>query len=94
MSGEDLKARIGKTVSGRTILQLVIASIIVGAIFSFMGVGPREFWRGIFDTVSGLLTSLGDNISEIALTLGTYLLIGAAVVVPIWLISRLIRGRK
>ena len=94
MPGEDLKTRTGKTVSGRTILQLVIASIIVGAIFSFIGVGPREFWRGIFDTLSGLISSLGDNISEIALTLGTYLLIGAAIVVPIWLISRVIRGRK
>lgn len=94
MSGDDLKTRIGKTVSGRTILQLVIASIIVGAIFSFVGIGPREFWRGIFDTASGLVSALGDNISEIALTLGTYLLIGAAIVVPIWLISRVLSSRK
>ena len=94
MAGDDLKTRIGKTVSGRTILQLVIASIIVGAIFSFIGVGPREFWSGIFDAASGLVAALGDNISEVALTLGTYLLIGAAIVVPIWLISRVLSSKK
>ncbi len=94
MADENLRTRIGKSIGGRTVLQLVIASIIVGAIFSFFGLSPREFWRGIFATLSNLLSSLGDNISEIALTLGTYLLIGAAIVVPIWLISRLLSSRK
>jgi len=94
MADEDLRTRMGRSVGARTILQLVIASIIVGAIFSFVGVSPREFWRGIFDTLQGLISSLGESFSEIALTLGTYLLIGAAIVIPIWLISRLLSSRK
>lgn len=78
----------------RTIIQLVIASIIVGAIFSLLGVSPKEFWRGIFETFRGLVETLGDSIGEIAVNLLTYLLIGAAIVVPIWLVARLIQGRK
>ena len=78
----------------RTIIQLVIASVIVGAIFSLIGVSPKEFWRGIFDTFRGLVEMLGESIGEIAVNLLPYLLIGAAIVVPIWLIARLIQGRK
>lgn len=78
----------------RTILQLVIASVIVGAIFSFLGLSPKEFWRGIFDTFRNLVELLGESIGEIAVNLLTYLLIGAAIVVPIWLIVRVISGRK
>lgn len=79
---------------GRTILQLAVASIIVGAIFSFIGLGVREFWSGIFRTVEGLVRRLGASFGEIALNLATYLIIGAAIVVPIWLIARLLSSRK
>jgi len=94
VKSHDIKTRIVGKSAGRTILRLVIASIIVGAIFSFIGVGPREFWRGIFETAQRLVHSLGESIGEIALTLGTYLLIGAAIVVPIWLVTKLLSSRK
>ncbi len=94
MADNDLKSRIVGKSTGRTILRLVIASIIVGAIFSFVGVRPEEFWRGIFTTARRLIHSLGESAAEIAMTLGTYLLIGAAIVIPIWLISRLLSSRK
>ncbi len=94
MADEDFRTRIGKSVGARTILQLIIASVVVGAIFSFMGVSPREFWSGIFNTVQGLVSSLGESFSEIILTLGTYLVIGAMIVIPIWLISRVLSSGK
>ena len=78
---------------GRTIIQLAIASIIVGAIFSVLDLGALEFWRGIFDTLTGLIRSIGDSFGEIAVNLITYLIIGGAIVIPVWLIMRLIRGR-
>ncbi len=94
MADDDLKTRlVGKSVS-RTVIQLVVISIIVGAFFSFIGLGPREFWRGLFHGLKDILGTLGENVSEIVLTLFTYLLIGAAIVVPIWLITRLLSGRK
>lgn len=94
MSDDTLKTRILRGSPGRTILQLIIASVIVGAIFSFLGLSPAEFWRGIFHTVEGLVNALGENVAEIVSRLLTYLIIGAAVVVPIWVISRLLSSRK
>ena len=93
MSEENKPLRIVRGGS-RTIIQLIIASIVVGAIFSFVGISPRDFWRGIFETFRRLIAALGDSFTEIAGALVAYLLIGAAIVVPLWLISRLWAGRK
>ncbi len=90
----EVKSRFFGKSATRTVIQLIIASIIVGAIFSFLGLGPQEFWRGIFDGVKDLLSAIGESFGEIALNLATYLVIGAAVVVPIWLVARLLSSRK
>lgn len=79
--------------AARTVIQLIVASIFVGAIFSFLGLDAIDFWRGLFESLRNLIRSLGESIGEVAVTLFTYLIIGAAIVVPIWLISKLIRGR-
>ncbi len=94
MTNNDVNPRGSGRSTGKTILQLFIASIIVGAIFSFLGIGPREFWRGVLRNISNLASALGENVSEILATLAGYLLIGAAVVIPIWLIARLLSSRK
>lgn len=94
MAEDDLKTRIAGKSIGRTAIQLVIASIIVGAIFSFLGLGAMEFWRGIFDGLKNLLSAIGESFGEIALNLITWLIIGAAIVVPIWLVARLLSSRK
>ena len=64
MSDEDLRSRIGRSFGIRTLIQLVIASVVVGAIFSFIGVSPREFWSGIYDTFQGIISSLGESFAE------------------------------
>lgn len=79
----------------RTLLGLVVASIVVGAAFSFVGLDPQEFWSGVFRFFRDLVAYLGDSIGDVLLTLSTYLLIGAAIVIPIWLIARLFgAGRR
>ncbi len=85
MADGDIKSRIAAKSTRRTILRLVIFSTLVGAAFSFVGLSPREFWRGIFHTAKNIILSLGENVSEILGTLGAYLFIGAAIVVPIWI---------
>ena len=75
-------------------MKLIIASIIVGAVFSFLGIGVREFWSGIFENVRDVIGTLGENLGEVVLTLLTYLVIGAGIVIPIWLIARLLSSRK
>jgi hypothetical protein len=92
MANEPVKDRIAGPNPRRTIIQLVIASIFVGAFLAFWGISPAEFWRGIFDFVRGLVGWLGDSVGEIVVNLLTYLLFGAAIVVPIWLISRALGG--
>jgi ABC-type antimicrobial peptide transport system permease subunit len=94
MAGNDLKTRvIGRSASG-TILRLIVASIAVGAILAVFDISPIRFWQGIFDSVRGLIAAIGDSFGEIIVNLTTYLLLGAAIVVPIWLVMRLLRGRR
>jgi hypothetical protein len=90
------KSSLPSTVLGprprRTAIQLVIASVLVGAFLAVMGVSPGEFWTWIFELVRGIVSWLGDSIAEVILNLGTYLLFGAAIVIPVWLLIRLIGG--
>lgn len=88
----DLKHRIAGRNPRRTAIQLVIASIVVGAFLAFWGVSPADFWGGLFDVVSGIVGWLGDSVGEIVVNLATYLLFGAAIVVPVWLILRIVGG--
>ncbi len=94
MAGPSIKDRLTRGGTTGTIIKLVIASVIVGAVFSFFGIGVREFWSGIFENVRELIGTLGESFGEIALTLLTYLVIGAGIVIPIWLIARLLSSRK
>ena len=41
-----------------------------------------------------MIGTLGENLGEVVLTLLTYLVIGAGIVIPIWLIARLLSSRK
>jgi len=94
MSEPSFKDRITGGGAGRTAIKLIIASIIVGAVFSLLGIGVAEFWRGIFHNVKDFIGMLGENVGEVVLTLLTYLVIGAGIVIPIWLISRLLSSKK
>jgi len=94
MSERKLTDRLTGGQPRRTAIRLIIASVVVGAFLAFWGVSPAEFWRGIFDFVRGNVGWLGDSVGEILMNLGTYLLFGAAIVVPVWLILRLINGDR
>lgn len=94
MSEPSFKDRIMGGGAGRTAIKLIIASIIVGAVFSVLGIGVADFWRGIFDNVKDVIAMLGENVGEVVLNLLTYLVIGAGIVIPIWLIMRLLSSRK
>ena len=92
MADEPRKLNFAGPNPRRTLVQLVIASVVVGAFLAFWGVSPADFWRGAFDFIKGIVGWLGDSVSEIVVNLVTYLLFGAAIVVPIWLILRVING--
>src|SRR5215470_13561593 len=69
-----------------TVIRLVLLSIVVGIVFSALGINPanivdrlRHFLRGIYD--------LGVGLIDWAVP---YFLLGAAVVIPVWIVARVI----
>ncbi|MEL7228870.1 MAG: DUF6460 domain-containing protein [Pseudomonadota bacterium] len=69
----------------RVAVKLLVFSVIVGIVMQTMGWTPAGFFQGIVDFFAGLWRLGFDAIYEGA----EYILLGAAVVVPIFLIVRL-----
>ncbi len=76
---------------GRVLVQLVVMSFVLGVVLSALGVSP-------FDIVDGLqrLALRIYNTGFDTLTWGVrYLLLGAVIVVPVWLVMRILKfGRR
>ena len=74
----------------RTIIKLVILSGFVGLLMVIFGISPTGFWAGVgrfFRWLWELLTSLLDW--------GLiYIVTGAAIVVPIYLLRRFLKARQ
>lgn len=71
-------------------IRLVIISVIVGALLHFAGLSPAGLIRGLSRMIEGLIGSGWDAVRSI----GEFALYGAMVVVPVWLIARLLAARK
>lgn len=70
---------------GWVIVRLVIISLIVGLIFSGLGIHPLDIVRNVQRLIEGIW-----NMGFAALQdLFGYFVLGAVVVIPIWLILRL-----
>ena len=87
---DSLKNRVVGRHWRRTLVQLIVASIVVGAALALLGLSPGDFWSGLFNAARGIIGAIGDSVGEIVLNLATYLLFGAAIVVPIYVVSRLL----
>jgi hypothetical protein len=77
----------------RTLVWLVVMSIVVGFVLETIGLDPFRFVRGLvanFDRFVDWVTHLG---VDAVMSLLRYLIWGAVVVVPIWLIMRLTGSR-
>ena len=72
------------------IFRLVLLSILVGVILEVMGLDP---WN-IIESLRTLFLRIWDMGFDAVRWLGRYMLLGAAIVVPIWLIVRLVRAPK
>ena len=68
-----------------TLFRLAIISLVVGIVLSALGINLRNF----FDRMNALLRNIYDLGFASVDWLLQYMLLGAAVVIPIWLISRL-----
>jgi len=74
------------------IFRLVLLSILIGVILEVLGLDP---WN-VIDSLRSLILRILDMGFDAVRWLWRYLLLGAALVVPIWLVMRLMgiaRGR-
>ncbi len=67
------------------IIRLALLSIVVGVVLSALGITPRNFFYHI-EVLLRRIYDLGFNTFDWLLQ---YLILGAIVVVPIWIIARL-----
>ncbi|MFA5950267.1 MAG: DUF6460 domain-containing protein [Hyphomicrobium sp.] len=72
------------------ILRLTLISIVVGIILKALGVDLRNF----FDRINQLLRGLYDLGFGAIEWMLEYLLLGALIVVPIWLIGRVVSAAR
>lgn len=74
----------------RKILGLIITCLVVGFVMSFLGIRPATFWRW--------MVSLAETLYDVARSLFAngldYLIIGAAVVVPIYAVVYLSKALR
>lgn len=72
------------------IARLAVLSLIVGLVLSVLGISPAEIVRG-FQRLIAQIYDLGFGAVRLAFE---YFIIGAVIVFPVWLISRLMRSGK
>ena len=71
-------------------IRLVLLCIVVGFILHVLGFDPWNIWRSLQDLVRSIWNMGFDAI----FWLWRYFLLGAVIVVPIWLIVRLSKGGR
>ena len=74
----------------QVVILLLLLSILVGVILEVLGLDP---WN-IIDSLRTLVLRIWDMGFDAVRWLWRYLLLGAAIVVPVWLIVRLARAVK
>lgn len=79
---------LGDTV-GRTLIKLVVVSLIVGAVMSVFGLAPLDVWFGLRDFMVNLWNSGWAALGRF----GDWLILGASIVIPLFILARLLSYR-
>ncbi|WP_084572832.1 DUF6460 domain-containing protein [Methylocapsa aurea] len=74
---------------GSVFLRLLFVSLIVGAFLMWFDIRPQDIFRGVIDLINRIWALGFDAIREVA----NYIIVGAAIVVPVWLALRLLNMR-
>src|SRR5271165_6320431 len=89
-TGNDALARFFGGPPLSVIFRLILLSILIGVILEVLGLDPLH----LIDSLRTLLARVWDMGFDVVRWLWRYLVLGAAIVVPIWLIMRLTRVAK
>jgi hypothetical protein len=73
------------------VLRLLVVSLIVGALLMWLDIHPRDVIRGLENFILRIWNMGFEAVRELA----QYVFAGAVIVVPVWLVMRLLseRGR-
>ena len=71
-------------------LKIILLSVVVGVILSALGLDPRDIWQSLVDLVRHVWNMGWDAV----LWMWRYFLLGAVIVVPIWLVVRLLKAGR
>lgn len=74
---------------GALLVKLVLMSLFVGIVMSVFGFNAADLVRGAVEAVRDVLRDGGSVFRQ----LGGYVMTGAAIVVPLWIVLRLLRRR-
>jgi uncharacterized oligopeptide transporter (OPT) family protein len=85
----DIKTFLGGSPMG-VLVRLLVLSLVVGVILSALGITPQNF----FFQINVLLQRIYDLGFGAFQSIVEYLVLGAMVVVPIWLIARLLKTAR
>jgi Family of unknown function (DUF6460) len=69
--------------------KLIFLSLLVGAFMAFLEITPFGLIEGLFDWVRSVLDLSLDTVKDV----GLWILYGAIIVVPLWLLTRLFGQR-
>jgi hypothetical protein len=72
------------------LVRLVLVSVLVGVILSALGLDPFDIWH----SVQRLFRTLWDMGFDAFRWLWGYFLLGAVIVIPVWLIIRLVNAPR
>ncbi len=76
--------------SASDVIVLIVACVVVGFLLAMFGVDPRAFWADLFDRLGEAFAALSDNFGAVL----RYMLYGAIIVVPVWLLLRLVKALR
>ncbi len=71
-------------------VRIILLSILVGVILSAIGLDPRDIWRSL----ERLVRSIWDMGWDAVVWVWRYFLLGAVIVVPIWILVRLAKAGR
>lgn len=72
------------------LVRLILVSILVGVVLSALGLNPFDIWN----SVERLFRSIWDMGFDAFRWVWGYFLLGAVIVIPIWLIIRLVNAPR
>ena len=74
-----------------TVVKLIVVSLVVGLVLSLIGVNPIEAWQWVWRTATNGVRDLFDLGTGWIMTVLALIATGAIVVLPIWLVTRLLK---